>query len=121
MASGDNIYTEHVTEAVTGVECATVKWAYGYLSARSLTPRAACALIGKKLALALEHADQRKPVRLEGPIDLEIQTASDFKAEVCSYIPTVERISSHRVRLEVKDMVEASRFITLYCQIKTIP
>jgi D-amino peptidase len=121
MASGDDIYAEHIEEVMSDVECATVKWAHGDLSARTLTPQAACALIGEKLTAALKRADAYTPARIDGPIEMEIQTGSRFKAEACSYIPTVERISSHRIRLSVRDMIEASRFINLYIQIKNAP
>ena len=118
MASGDDVYTRHVADAFPGVPTATVKWAHGVRSARTLTPRAACTLIGERMTEALNRAAMFKPMHLDGPIDVEIEFSTPLKAEVCSYVPTVERISSHRIKMLVEDMIAVSRFIALILQIK---
>ena len=114
MVSGDDAYTEHATQVLGQVETATVKWAYGTYSERTRSLRASCKLIAAKVAAALARLDAFRPYRLEGPLDLQIEISSRFKAEILGFVPGVERLSSHRIGIEVSDIVAVSRFLNLY-------
>lgn len=118
MVSGDDAYTSHVDEFLPEVEAATVKWAEGTWSARTLTPAVSCKVIAESLSRALCKLDTFRPYRIEGPIKMEIETTNRVKAEVLSYTPTVERTGSHRVQLIVDSIVSASRFLNLYVHVR---
>lgn len=119
MASGDDAYASHVKDVLPAVETATVKWAHGTLSARTTTPANACRQVADTLTRALGRQDDIEPYRIDGPIRMEIEIANRVKAEILSYVPTVERLGSHRIMLEVKDIVSASRFLNFYFYVKT--
>ena len=52
MISGDDAFCEETQGLIGNVEAAVVKWAYGTLSARSMVPEAAYALIRDKIGRA---------------------------------------------------------------------
>jgi len=119
MASGDDAYTAHVNHVLPEAETATVKWTEGAWSARTLTPAKSCQVIAESLSRALRSSDTVRPYKIEGPIQMEIETTNRIKAEVLSYVPTVKRMASHRVQLMADDIVAASRFLNFYFHVKT--
>ncbi|MCP4299368.1 MAG: M55 family metallopeptidase [Gammaproteobacteria bacterium] len=119
MASGDDVYTTHVNDVLPEVKTATVKWAHGTLSARTLTPARACQQVADSLAEALGQKEEFELYRIDGPIQMEIELTNRVKAEILSYVPTVERVGSHRIMLEVEDIVSASRFLNFYFYVNT--
>jgi D-amino peptidase len=120
MVSGDDAYTEHATQVLGPVETATVKWAYGTFSERTKSLPASCKLIAASVTRALDRLGDFKPYRLEGPLDLQIENSSRFKAEVLEFIPGVERLSSHRIGIQVSDIIAVSRFLNLYLRISAV-
>lgn len=121
MVSGDDVYTAHAQEALGDIEVATVKTAHGMFSAHTKTPANACALVAEKTRAALARAGDFKPTVIKGPVEIEVQSSSRYKVELLSYAPGVERLSSHRIRLKVPDMVAASRFMCLYIYTNSNP
>lgn len=119
MVSGDDAYTEYARQVLGPVETATVKWAYGTYSERTKSQRASCKLIAASVTAALARLDEFAPYRLEGPFDLQIEISSRFKAEILSFVPGVERLSSHRIGIQVSNIVAVSRFLNLYLRINT--
>ena len=117
MVSGDDAYTEYATEVLGPIETATVKWAYGAISERTKSLRASCTLITEKVKAALGRVDEFSLYRLDGPLDLQIEISTRLKAEILAFVPGVERLSSHRIGIQVSDIVAASRFMNLYLRI----
>ncbi len=120
MASGDDVYTAHVNDVLPDAKTATVKWVHGTTSARTLTPSVACQLIAESTTEALSMQGLPNPYRIDGSVEMEIETTSRVKTELLSYVPTVERVNSHRLRLQVNDMVAASRFMNLYIHVNAM-
>jgi D-amino peptidase len=111
MISGDDAIVEEATGILGDVEGATVKWSYGFHSARTLMPEAARALIEETVSRGLDRLEEFSPYRLEEPIQLDLTFKNYMPAELMAYLPNVDRVDSHTVRFIGADMVEISRFI----------
>lgn len=112
MVSGDDATAEEVQGHLGDVEAAVVKWSYGYHSAKTLMPEAAYRLIGEKVTRAMERLPEFEPYVLEGPVRLEITFKNYRPSELLSYLPIVDRVDSHTIAFEGRDMVEIARFLT---------
>ena len=111
MISGDDAFVKEATAVLGPIEAATVKWAYGFHSARTLTPEASCNLIREKAKAAVARAKGMRPYRVNEPVDLDIRFKNYRPAEVLSYLSIVVRTDAHAIRYRAKDMLEAARFM----------
>ena len=111
LVAGDDAMVREAQAQLGNVEGAVVKWAYGYHSARTLTPQAAQELIREKTKRAIARLREFKPYRLSAPLTLDLQFRNYRPAEVLAYLPIVERTGSHSIRFRAKDVIELSRFI----------
>jgi D-amino peptidase len=111
MMSGDDAAVKEATALLGDIEGAVVKWNYGYHSAKTLTPQAACDLIREKVKKALARIKSFKPYKLKTPVQLDVRFKNYRPSEVLSYLPMVERTGSHTIRFVGKDMVEVSKFL----------
>jgi D-amino peptidase len=111
MISGDDAIVKEARAALGDIEAATVKWAYGFHSARTLTPEAACDLIREKAKRGVERARDVKPWKVAEPTVLDLRFKNYRPSEVLSYLPIVERTDSHSIRFKARDMIEVSRFL----------
>jgi D-amino peptidase len=111
MISGDDAVVKEVTALLGDVEGAVVKWAYGFHSARTLTPEAAYELIHEKAKKAIGRIKDFKPYKLKTPIQLDVRFKNYRPSEVLSYLPIVERTDAHSIRFVDKDMIEVSKFL----------
>jgi D-amino peptidase len=111
MMSGDDAAVKETTALLGDIEGAVVKWNYGYHSAKTLTPQAACDLIREKVKKALARIKSFKPYKLKTPVQLDVRFKNYRPSEVLSYLPMVERTDSHSIRFVGKDMIEVSKFL----------
>jgi D-amino peptidase len=111
MISGDDAAVKEAKGLLGEIEGAVVKWAYGFHSARTLTPEASCALIRETAKAAILRAKQRQPWRLKAPVELELRLKNYRPAEVLAYLPAVERVGAHAIRFRGKDILEVTRFL----------
>jgi len=111
LITGDDAIIKEASALLPGIEGATVKWAYGFHSARTMTPAAACDLIRQKAKVAVSRAKEIRPYVIKTPIDLEVRFKNYRPAELLAYLPNVERIDSHTIRFRAKDIVEVTRFL----------
>lgn len=111
MISGDDAMVQEVTGLLGNLEAATVKWAYGFHSAKTLTPAAGVELIREKVKKAIGRIKDFKPYKLKTPIDVEIRFKNYRPAEVLAYLPNVQRADAHSIKFVGKDMIEASKFL----------
>ena len=111
LLTGDDAIVAEATKMLGPIETATVKWSTGFHSARTLTPQAAGDLIRSKARAAIEHLGNFKPFRVREPVDIEIRFKNYRPAELLAYLPMVERVDAHAIRVKAKDMIEASRFL----------
>jgi len=111
LVAGDDVTVKEAQSQIGNVEGAVVKWAYGYHSARTLTPQAAQELIREKTKRAIARLGEFKPYRIAAPIMMDLQLRNYRPAEVLAFLPGVERTGSHSVRFRAKDIAELMRFI----------
>lgn len=117
MISGDDAIVEEARSLIGDMEAATVKWASGFHSAKTMTPAAGASLIREKVKAAVGRIEDFKPYRLDGPITFDLSLKHYRPVEILSYLPSMERIDSHTIRYVGKDMLEISKvfqFITNY-------
>jgi len=111
MVSGDDAVVREVTAILGDVEGATVKWAYGFHSAKTLMPEAAYDLIRQKVKRAISRIKDFKPYKLKTPVQLDVRFKNYRPSEILSYLSIVERTDAHSIRFMGKDIVEVSKFL----------
>ncbi len=111
MISGDDAIVAEAQSLLGDIEGAVVKWAYGFHSARTLTPAAANEVIRDKTRAAIRRRGELEPYRLDSPIELEVSFKHYRPVELLGYLKGVERIDSHTIRYVGEDMVEISKFL----------
>ena len=110
MLSGDDAICKEATAMFGNIETATVKWASGFHSARTLTPEAANELIREKVTKAVKRIKEFKPYKIAAPVQLEIRFKNYRPSEVLSYLSIVERTDAHSIKFIGKDMIEVAKF-----------
>jgi D-amino peptidase len=111
LITGDDASVQQTSALIPGIEGAIVKWAYGFHSARTMTPAAACDLIREKARSALGRAASVRPYVVRTPIELEVQFKNYRPAELLAYLPIVTRVDAHTIRLRAKEIGEVTRFL----------
>jgi len=111
MVTGDDAVVQETKALLGDIESVTVKWAYGFHSARTIMPQAAYDQIREAAQRAVGGIGSFRPRRLPTPIPLEISFKNYRAAEVLSYLSIVERIDAHSIRFTGRDMIEVSRFL----------
>jgi len=111
MISGDDAVVKEVTDLLGPIEGAVVKWAYGFHSARTLTPEAAYDVIREKVTRAIGRIKDLKPYKIKEPVQLDVRFKSYRPSELLSYLSIVERTDSHSIRFKGRDIVEVSKFL----------
>jgi len=112
MISGDDAIVAEAREALGDLEGAVLKWNYGFHSAMTVTPEEGREIIAEKVSAALGRLEDFEPYRLEGPIDVEMSFKNYLAAEILAYLPMVDRVDSHTIAFEGKDILEVSRFFS---------
>ena len=108
MMSGDDAAIAEVRKAVGAIEAAETKRTLGFHAASTLTPQASVMLIGQRVRAALGRLQEFKPLKVPGPVTVDVTFKHYLPAEVLAYLPIFERTDSHSIRFRAKDMVEAS-------------
>ena len=108
MMSGDDAAIAEVRKAVGNLEGAETKRALGFHAANTITPQASLELIAQKVRAGLGRLGEFKPVKVSGPIVVDVTFKNYLPAEVLAYLPMFERTDSHSIRFRARDMAEAS-------------
>jgi D-amino peptidase len=111
MISGDDAVAKEVTALLGNIEAAIVKWAYGFHSAKTMTPAAGIDLIREKVKKTVGRIKEFKSYKLKTPIEVEVRFKNYRPAEVLAYLPNVQRMDAHSIKFIGKDMIEASKFL----------
>lgn len=111
MISGDDAIVKEATTLLGNIEGATVKWAYSFHSAKTMTPEAAYDLIREKVKTAVGRIKEFKPYKLKTPIQLEVRFKNYRPSEILSYLSIVQRTDAHSIKFIGKDMIEVSKFL----------
>jgi D-amino peptidase len=110
--SGDAAAVAEVQSQVPGIEGAVVKWPYGFHAVRTLSPTAARAAIAEAVRKGMARRGTKQLPRVASPVRVELRFKNYRPAELLSWLPGAERVDSHTVAYAVKDMPEATRFMT---------
>lgn len=111
MVSGDDQLVKELQGSLGNVEGAVVKWAYGFHSARTLTPAEANDVLRATTQRALGRIKSFRPYKVATPVRFDIRFKSYRQADLLSFLPIVERLDSHTIRYVAKDMPTASKFV----------
>jgi D-amino peptidase len=103
LVTGDQTAVEEAKELLGDVESAVVKEALGRYTAKLLHPSAGRERVRLAARLAVERVMDFKPYVIETPATMGIEFTSSAMADVCSWIPTVEKVSPRSVRFEFND------------------
>lgn len=109
--SGDDIATDETKRLLGDVEVAAVKRAISFHAASTMTPKAAQQLIRERVKAAVERRSAFKPYVVKAPVTLDVIFKNYRPAEMLSFLPIVQRTTSHGIRFVGKDIVEVSRFL----------
>jgi len=90
-----------------------VKKALGAHAAVTLHPEEACEQIESAVPQALADRDAVRPLRFEGPVQLEVRVHRPHMAEHALLVPGMERIDGCTVRYPAPDFPTAYQVIEL--------
>jgi len=110
-ASGDDHCLKDLQLRLPDLSIATTKYSHGMYSATQLPRDQALELIRQAVSAGLAEAEQRTPLRIEGPIDLELRLKNRYFAELLSYLPGWERRDAFAVAVTVEDVPAAAGVI----------
>ncbi len=110
--TGDDRAVAEVQSLVKGIEGAVVKHAYGFHSARVLSPEASRRAIAEAVTRGLARRAEIPLYRIDGPVELELRFKSYRPAELLSWLPGARRADAHAVRYTASDVVEAYRLVS---------
>ncbi len=112
MISGDDAAVAEARKIIGDLEGAVVKEAFGFHSARTLTPEASRERIRDAVKRALTNRSRFRATPSKTPVTLEITFKNYRPAEILAFLPNVERIDAHSVRFVGKDILEVVRFLS---------
>jgi D-amino peptidase len=92
LVSGDDTVASEAAEVAPGMRCVTVKYALGARAARTLHPDEACDTIERTVPQALAGRDAVRPLRLDGPVHLQVRVHRPHMSEFALLVPGMERI-----------------------------
>ena len=107
LVTGDQTVCGQVIKSLgEGIVTAVVKEGIGRYAAKSLTPKAAQALIEEKASNALENRSRIKPLKLQPPYRFELTYLRSSMADAGELIPQVKRTGPRTVMYETEDYIE---------------
>ena len=109
LVAGDDALANEVAETIPWAERVVTKWAVSASAARNLTPTTSQSQIKAAAKVALERLNEMKPLKLDGPILLEVEFLKNLYAHLVADIPGVVRVDGTTVSFEGEDMLEINR------------
>lgn len=109
--SGDNIAVSEAQSLIGPMEGAVVKRAISFHSAATMTPEAAQQLVRQKVKAGIQRRASIKPYVLHAPVRLDVTFKNYTPAEMLTFLPSVQRTSSHGIRFEGRDILQVSKFL----------
>ena len=88
-----------------------MKQAISFHAAATMTPDAAQQLVRQKVKAGVQRRGSLKPYVVRPPVRLDITFKNYTPAEMLSFLPMVQRTSSHAIRFEGRDILQVSRFL----------
>jgi D-amino peptidase len=111
LVSGDAATIEEAGRFAPDAVGFASKQALGWRSQSSLPPRQVCRGLREAADRALQLRNPR-PLRVEAPFKLELEMTSTVAAELLSYLPNVERLSTYTVAATLDRIEAVMRFMS---------
>lgn len=109
--SGDNVAVSEAQALIGAMEGAVVKQAISFHAAATMTPEAAQQLVRAKVKAGVQRRASIRPYVVRAPVRLDLTLKNYTPAEMLSYLPMVQRTTSHAIRFNGRDILEVSRFL----------
>lgn len=109
--SGDNVAVGEAQALIGNMEGAVVKQAISFHAAATMTPEAAQQLVRQKVKAGVQRRTSLRPYVLKSPVQLDVTFKNYTPAEMLSFLPNVQRTTSHGIRFEGRDILQVSRFL----------
>jgi D-amino peptidase len=109
--SGDNVAVSEAQSLIGAMEGAVVKQAISFHSAATMTPEAAQLLVRQTVKAGVQRRASLKPYVVRAPVRLDVLFKNYTPAEMLTFLPIVQRTSSHGIRFEGRDILQVSRFL----------
>jgi D-amino peptidase len=106
LVTGDQTAVQEAQELLGPLASAVTKQALGRFTARLLAPSKAQELTRQAARDALARLADFKPYVLPKPVTMGIEFTSSAMADVCSWIPTVRKISPRNIEFSFADWRE---------------
>ena len=103
LVTGDQTAVHETQELLGAVESAVTKQGMGRFTARLLSPSTGQELTRQAARRALERLRDFKPYVLPAPVTMGFELTSSAMADVCSWIPVVERTGTRNVQYTFND------------------
>jgi D-amino peptidase len=109
--SGDNVAVAEAQTLIGSMEGAVVKQAISFHSAATMTPDAAQLLVRQKVKAGIQKRASLRPYVVRPPVRLDVTFKNYTPAEMLTYLPNVQRTTSHGIRFEGRDILQVSKFL----------
>jgi D-amino peptidase len=109
--SGDNVAVGEAQALIGSMEGAVVKQAISFHAAATMTPDAAQSLVRQKVKAGVQRRASLRPYRVKAPVRLDVTFKNYTPAEMLSFLPNVQRTTSHGIRFDGRDILQVSRFL----------
>lgn len=113
LVSGDDTVAAEAAEVAPGMRAVVVKRALGARAAVLMHPEEAAERIEREVPAALADRAQVRPVRFDGPVELEVRVLRPYMTEHALLIPGIVRVDGCTVRYPAPDFPTAYRVADL--------
>jgi D-amino peptidase len=93
------------------MEGAVVKQAISFHATSTMTPDAAQLLVRQRVKAGVQKRGALHPYVVRAPVRLDVTFKNYTPAEMLTYLPIVQRTSSHGIRFDGRDILQVSRFL----------
>jgi D-amino peptidase len=113
LVSGDDTVATEGAEVAPGIRCVVTKRALGTRAAAMLHPQEACDRIEREVVRALADRGTVRPLRFDGPVQLDVQVHRPHMTEYAMLMPGMERADGCTLRYHAPDFPTAYQVIEL--------
>lgn len=111
MVAGDDVAVAEARTLLGNLSTATLMEAISTTSALCPAPGVALERLRTATKAAIARVGDAEPIRVEGPVALDMVMRTRAVAEWLAYLPEVERVDAYTVRYQAEDIVALSRFL----------
>jgi D-amino peptidase len=109
--SGDNVAVSEAQTLIGNMEGAVVKQAISFHAAATMTPEAAQSLVRQRVKAGVQKRASLRPYVVRPPVQLDVTFKNYTPAEMLTFLPNVQRTTSHGIRFQGRDILQVSRFL----------